>query len=523
MTTGESDPHAEGMSHLVRPAVIVTLFGLAGPVINFFTQVVISAVFGATAQMDAFLAAVALPQYVITVLMGTLGFVFIPVFIQRTAAHRDEEAWTLASTVFNLCLIVLGVLAAVGIAFTEPLLRVSAPGLGEEALKLAVVAARISWPIILAAGVTALLTGIYQARQRFIWAAAAVFISAAFNLVLVLTLAKPLGVKGLAVAASVSAIFQAVLLLPILFGGRYRPVMDLRSSGIRQLLFLLTPLILANLFGKSTTLVERYFASNLAVGSISQLGYASKLLMMFIVLISSGINTVVFPRLALNSTLTDLSEFKKTISVSMKMMWVLIAPAITVGAVVALPLVTVVFQRGKFTAADALSVSAVLRIYLCSLFGACLCGITGRAFYALKDTMAIAVIGLLESVAYVIYTALLAKRFGIAGVAWGFVIYCTGSLLWQFAVLRFKLKGSGGRGLVVSFSRTAGAAMLAGGVSWAGLAAGGNAWTQLLCAGAAGGAAYVVTLKLFRSEEAALIWRHGAAYARRTISGSSSN
>ncbi len=514
--TGGDGHHTEGMSRLLGPAIIVTLFGLAGPAINFFTQVLISAVFGATAQMDAFLAAVALPQYVITVLVGSLGFVFIPVFIQRTAAKHDDEAWRLASTVLNLCLIVLGVLAAVCMVFAEPLLRVSAPGLSEESLRQAVVVARISWPVIIASGATALLTGIYQAKHRFGWASAVTVIGAGLNMALLLVLAKPFGVKGMAIAATASAAFQAILLLPILFGGKYRPVLDVRSPGLRQLLFLLTPLILANLLGKSTTIVERYFASNLAVGSISQLGYAAKLLMMMVVIISSGISTVIFPRMAFNGALTDLSAFKKTMSVSLKVMWVLIAPAITVGVVIALPLVTVVFQRGKFTPADALSVSVVLKIYLCSLFGACLGSVTGRAFYALKDTMTIAVIGSIEAVAYIIYTALLARRFGIVGVAWGYVIYFTISVLWQVFVLRFKLGGRGGRDIVISFLRTGGAALLAGGAAWAGsAAAGGGMWAQLLCGMISGGAAYVLFLKLFRSVEAALIWRHAYGYARK--------
>ena len=73
MTTAEPAPP------LLRPTLMVTLFAAALHAANFVIQMLIARLFGAGAAVDAFVAANTLPQYIVTVLIGTLPVVFIPV------------------------------------------------------------------------------------------------------------------------------------------------------------------------------------------------------------------------------------------------------------------------------------------------------------------------------------------------------------------------------------------------------------------------------------------------------------
>ena len=131
-------PRRAGMVALLRPTVTITLLTLGAQAVAFLTQVVIAASFGARADMDAFLAASTLPQYLIAVLLSVLAFVFIPVFVEYAAAGREDDAWDIASAVLTMCAVVLGALSLLGIAFARPLLRYTTPGLTPGSLDLAV-------------------------------------------------------------------------------------------------------------------------------------------------------------------------------------------------------------------------------------------------------------------------------------------------------------------------------------------------------------------------------------------------
>jgi putative peptidoglycan lipid II flippase len=491
-----------------------------GQAVGFVTQIVVASLFGARADMDAFLAANTLPQYVIAVLLNALGFVFIPIFVDYATAGREEEAWQIASGVINLCLLVLGILTVVGIVFAEPLLRLTTPGLPSQSLHLAAQVALITWPTILLTGVLSLLTGIYQAQGRFGWPAAVPFIGASVSLGLVVILARLWGVVGMALATSMGVALQTVLLLRIaLRPGRYRLAFHWQHPGVRQVIHLLTPLLLSSLLIRWTPIIERYLASGLPEGSISHLGYAFKLLSLMIALISTGIATVVFPRMALNMAAGDLGGLKHTTSLGLRVMWLAVAPAIVLGGVLALPLVVVFLKRGQFNAGDASAVAGLLRVYLLALIGACLGNVTGRTFYALKDTRTLAVIGVIEALAYAVYSVFLVRQWGLVGLAWGYVLYFDISLLWQIFLIRRRVGNRGGRTLLVSFARTSLAAILGGGVVWGIIQTTPNLWLQLFGGGALGLLVYGAALMGLRSAEAQTIWAMSFEHLKQLRSG----
>lgn len=285
------------MKNAFRSALIITLFTFLSQIVVFVSQIIVAAFFGANAEMDAFLAANTLPQYIITVLLGSLGFVFIPVFIDYKEKGNMEEANKLATSLFNNCLVFLGVITIIGILFAKPLLQLTAPGLNESSLNIGVKVAIITWPTILATGAFSLLSNIYQAEKKFGWQAAVPFIGAVINLLLLLLLCRWLGVVGLAIAATSSIVIQVVLLLKIIITpAKYKFNLNWKDESIQQVFRLALPLILVTFLTKFTPLIERYLASELSEGSISHLNYAFKIAGVITVLISVGGTTVIFPK-----------------------------------------------------------------------------------------------------------------------------------------------------------------------------------------------------------------------------------
>jgi len=495
------------MQKLAGSALLITIFTLVGQAVMFAIQVVTAALFGAQAGMDAFLAASTVPQYIIAVLLGSLGIVFVPVFIEYLTVGREEEAWQIASSVINLALLGLGGLVFVGIMFPKMILSIIAPGLTEASLLQATQIAVITWPSVLATGLVFLLAGIYQAKSHFGWPAAVPVLGSFSTLGLILVLVPHLGIIGLAIANTFGIVLQAGLLLPFaLKHGRYRPILAWQQPGVRQVLQLLLPLVLANVVAKSTPLVDRFFASNMPEGSISHLGYAFRVFSVLSLLISTGISTAIFPRMASNAASQELANLRQIMSTGLRVMWLAIAPSMTIGSVLALPLVTVVFRRGQFSMADAVAVSRIFQIYLLALPAACLGSVTARGFYALKDTRTVALWGSVESVAYVFYAAVLAQTFGVFGLALSYVMFFNVSLAWQVLVVRHKSGKVGGRTVINSFVRTGLAAILGGGAAWWGLQIKSAIWWQLALGALSGLFVYVIALWILHPSEAHLVW-----------------
>jgi putative peptidoglycan lipid II flippase len=502
------------MNKLVRPVLLVTLLTFAGQMASFALQVTAAYLLGAGPHMDAFLAASAVPLYVNVVLLGSLGFVFVPVFVQYMSAGREADAWEVASTISLLSLIALGLLVGAGIIFADPILRLTAPGLEEPTHQLAVTMARILWPSVLATGMVLLLTSIHNSLAHFVWPAAVPVIGTLLGLTMVLALFGGLGVVSLAVATTVSAFLQLVLILPLAVRpGGLRFVLRLDHAGVGQIIHLLVPLALSSLVGKATSVVERYFASFLPQGSISHLNYALRIVTLLSIFIASGIVTVIFQTMATDTAGGDLAGLRRTISSGVRYMWLVVAPVTVFSIVFSVPLVAVTLQRGQFGAADTGVVALLFRIYVLSLAASCVGNIMARGFYVLKDTRTLALLSGAESALYVVYTAFFSRWWGAIGIALSYVVLFNGSLIWQTLIMRHKT-GLNGPGLTMaSILRTSMAALLGGAVAWgvAGFLHG--AWLSLAVGGAAGVAFYMAGLSLLGSSEA----RACSEYVKGTI------
>jgi putative peptidoglycan lipid II flippase len=486
----------------MRSTIFITIFALASQVVRLFIQAVIASFFGATEYMDAYFAANTLPQFLLIVMVGTLGTVIIPIFVQNKSNGDETSAWKIANTVATVTGIILIVLALVGFVFAKPLLRISTPGLSEAGLSLAVVIARLVWPTIIATGLVTLFTGIFQAEEKFFWPAAIPLISACVNLGAVFVLAKPFGLIGVAIAAFLDITMQAVWLLALLLRkGKFRPQLALRHPGVRELYFLLIPLVASSLFTRWTPVLDRFLASQLSAGSISHLGYSYRLVAMISGLLSIGIPTVIYPRLALSAAQNDIASLRKTFSQGLRMMWLMVCPVTTIAISLSLPIVRILFERGLFNIADSTEVALLAKIYLLSVVGGCIGSVTGRVFYAMKATKLIAIVSVIESVLYAAYATILMKNFGAAGIASALAIYVDVSIVWQCAVLWFKLGKGRVRSLPASFLRTTVASVVAGLASYGTSVLISNPWLKTITGGIIGIAVLYAGLKIMRSDD----------------------
>jgi putative peptidoglycan lipid II flippase len=409
---------------VARSAFKVSFGNLFGLIAGLGSQVLVALIFGAGAEMDAFLTALVVPLYLQSVLLAGLPFVLIPAFVQEETAGNEDQAWALAGTFFWLTAGVLTVAAVSVLLFSHRIIGLSAPGLSPDKSDLA---ARMLAVLIFAVpltGLASLATGIQNARDRFFWPAASSAIGSVGNMAILLALYQRVGPLALAWGYLVSEGLKAsVTVVPVLRHG-WRRLLTLRDPRVTEMARLIAPFILFGIFTRSTSVFERYFASGLPDGDLSYLGYANKISSIVMTILGTGIATAVFPAMARGYAHDGEEGLVRKAEYGFRLTLAIALPALAVLTAVASPTVMVLFERGAFEHAATLATSRIVPIVM---IGAVVFRMVGnlisRTFYVTKDTHTVPIVVATASILYILLAKTLTDSWGYIGLAMAEPLY----------------------------------------------------------------------------------------------------
>ncbi|HXW50694.1 MAG TPA: lipid II flippase MurJ, partial [Candidatus Acidoferrales bacterium] len=212
----------------------VMLATLLSMVLGFAREVVNAKYFGERWELDAFLVAAILPTLVFGVFNGALVSALVPIFSGYFAEGKPEEAWRFSSTVINVLVIVLSVLAALAWIAAPWLVHVVARGFPAPEAGVTTAMTRILMPAIVATSIAGVVQALLNAQRSY---RAASLQGVALNLVtilFVLLLFKSYGIYALVFGTAVGLFAQLAVQLPNYFRRcKYRFVLDLRHPGLR--------------------------------------------------------------------------------------------------------------------------------------------------------------------------------------------------------------------------------------------------------------------------------------------------
>ena len=381
---------ASTVRRLAAASLVVMAGFVASRILGLVRNMVILSQFGAGREYEAYLAAIAIPDLVFQVLAGgAVGSAFIPVFKGYFALGKGEAGWRLTSSAMTLAvLLTLPVVLALGLLARPLVVPAIVPGwdapshdLTAELMQIMLVS-----PVVFA--VSGFATSVLNSFQRFAWAALApVF----YNLAIIAAalLARPLGLGIHAVAMGVTAgsLLHLLIQVPSLLaqGYRFRPLVDWRSEGVRQVGRLMLPRMLGLAVVQVNQLVNVVLASFLVVGSLGFLN-VSWLLIMSPLVLAMSVSTAVFPTLAEESALDRRDEVSRLFNLSLRMILFLTVPAAIGLLALGEPIVRVLFERGEFDAESTRLTAYALRFYALGLTGHAAVEIVNRVFYAFHDT-----------------------------------------------------------------------------------------------------------------------------------------
>ncbi len=387
-------PEARAERLNTRAAGVVGLAVLCSRVLGLIREQVFAALFGGGRIMDAFTIAFRIPNLLRDLFAeGALSTAFVTVFSKTVVREDDAAAWRLANKVATLAAITLSAITLLGIAFAPQLVALLAPGFSGDKAALTVTLTRIMFPFILLVSLAALVMGMLNAKNVFGMPAMA---SSFFNLgsivggvLLGVWLDPhfgPRAILGLAIGTLLGGALQLGVQLPALRrqGYRYRADFRWRDPGVSAILRLMGPSVVAASSTQVNVLVNSVFASRLGDGPTYWLNIAFRLMQLPLGVFGVALGTVALPLLARMAAGNNMPAFRSELARGMRLAFLMTIPASVGLTVLAEPIMSVLYQHGRFGAHAAAEAAGALRFYAIGLCGYAALKVLVNAFYALE-------------------------------------------------------------------------------------------------------------------------------------------
>jgi putative peptidoglycan lipid II flippase len=500
-----------------RLAWSTAIFSLAtglSRIVGLGREIVAAYYFGAAGKINSFTVAFQVPNLVRALAAdAALSSAFVPVFSDLLERGERKRAWRVASSLFWLMLLGLGGLTALFIVIAPLLMRPFHP----VDLELTVGLSRVLFPIVALLGVSGIVVGILNSYDEFTIPALTPVL---WNVAIVAGLALGVPRAGsenaklyvYAVSIVVATVIQVLLPVPWLRGrdDRLRMVIDWRDPAVARTFKLMLPVTLGLGLINVNTVIDTLFASRLIDPAIapSAIDKAFRVYMLPQGMFSVAVATVLFPSLSRLASRRDMDGFRRTVALGLRQIAFLLVPASVASAVLAEPIVRLLYQRGQFTASQTTVVAGALAAFSLGLAfnGSML--MLNRAFFSLQLNWVPTVVALGNLGLNAVLDALF-YSYGVWGIPLSTSFVNIAGTLSLLVVLRRRIHRIEGASIARTLLLVTVAAAVLASVAWPvwdGLdaALGRSVSAQIVSLGvalAAGGAAYLLACKALRVRE----------------------
>ena len=359
-------------------------------IIGYVRELYIAWAFGVSKVTDAYNAGFTIPDWVnYLVAGGTASITFVSIYSRFLAEKREADAHKTFSIIISVMTSLLMVGIVLAETFTPQLNRWMFPGFNAEQLILCNHLTRILLPAQLFFYVGGVVSAVLLTHRLFILPALGPVIYNLFIILAGVLFSRQLGIASLAYGALAGA-FVGIFLINAVGAARmnvgFQISFDVRNSSFLEWVRLSVPLMVGVSLVSADDWILRHFASDSA-GAISRLNYAKKLFLVPIAVLGQAAGQASFPFFARLYGEKRLGEFSSTVnnSVSRLASLSLLASGFMIST--ALPLIDLVYRRGRFTFADSRTTAAYFSWFSLSLALWAAQSLYARAYYASGNTL----------------------------------------------------------------------------------------------------------------------------------------
>jgi putative peptidoglycan lipid II flippase len=433
--------------NLLRILAAVSSLTMVSRVLGYVRDFFIARIFGAGLLTDAFFVAFKIPNLLRRLFAeGAFSQAFVPILAEYKNRASPEETKSLIDSITTVLFLALVLAAALGMAAAPLIVYLTAPGFAAdpEKFSLTVGLLRITFPYIVFISLVALAAGILNTWNRF---AVPAITPALLNVAFIVGAAffaesfdPPVVVLAWAVFAGglLQLAFQVPFLVKMKLLPRWR--LNLSHPGLRRILLLMAPAAFGVSVSQISLLLNQIFASFLPTGSVSWLYYADRLMELPAGVLGVAVGTILLPSLSKYHATANTTEYSRLLDWGLRVTVLLAVPSAVALAVLALPLIAMLFQYGRFSAEDAWMTRQALVAYSVGLVGMILVKILAPGFYARQNVATPVKIGIFTLVATQLMNLVLVGPLHHAGLALAIGLgACLNALLLYLILKRQKI------------------------------------------------------------------------------------
>jgi putative peptidoglycan lipid II flippase len=412
---------------LARNFATVGVATLSSRILGFIRDMLMAAALGTGPVADAFFVAFRIPNLFRRLFAeGAFNSAFVPMFARRLEGDGQNTALLFARQAMSGLLFVLLILTLIVEIAMPVVMLVLAPGFSDDPEKfdLAVLLTRICFPYLVFVSMLALISGALNGLSRF---AVAAFAPTLLNVILIGVLMLILnqdqaGMEWAGIALSVGVLFGGIAQVAMVWialrraGLMLTPVRPIWNADMKRLVELGIPGVLAGGITQINIMVGTMIAT-LQDGAVSYLYYADRLYQLPLGVVGIAIGVVLLPELARQ---LKAGHEKTALSIqnrSLEFAMVLTLPAAVALAVLADPIIRVLFERGAFTALATEQTAHALVLFALGLPSFVLIKVFQPGFFAREDTKTPMKIAGLGAVLNIVASFALFLPFGHVGIA----------------------------------------------------------------------------------------------------------
>ena len=363
---------------------------LASRIIGYLREMYIAYAFGAGSQVDAYVAAFTLPDWLnYMVAGGTASITFIAIYTRFVAEKREHEAQKTFSIIITVMTTVL--LVGIGLAeiFTTQFVHWMFHGFNPEQIRLCVFLTRILLPAQIFFYVGGIVSAVLLSKRLFLFPAFGPVLYNVFIIAAGIAFGRHLGIASLAYGALAGSLIGPFLINAIgaaRVGTGYWPSFDIKNKAFREWVRMSIPLMLGVSLVTADDWILRYFASS-GIGDIARLNYAKRLFAVPIAVLGQATGQASLPFFAKLFGEKRTAEFSSNVSKSVYRVSAASFLACGWMMAAALPIIDLVYRRGRFGFGDAQTTAVYFFWFSISLAFWSAQALYARAFYATTDTL----------------------------------------------------------------------------------------------------------------------------------------
>lgn len=460
------------ISGLGTAALIVSAGVLISRVLGLVRNIIVADILGADAISDTYVAAFKIPDFTNYLLAGGfLSITFIPIFTRYLSSDDEEGGWAAFGAIARWAAVAIVALIVIAWMAAPAVVKAIFPLFNEAQVAETVRNTRIILPAQFFFILGSLLMAVQYAKGSFL---IPTFAPIVYNVGIIIG-----GVVGnLGSDMGRTAPFMWGVLGGSVVGNFALQVYGARRSGLRnvatswshpavgQYVALAIPLMV----GQSIAFFDEFFATKFGTdvgpGAATHIEYARRTMLVPVGAIAQAASVAAYPTLA--RLFNDKREEVLTATLSRSIQWVTV---LSIGAAVLLamlarPVISLLYERGRFTSDDAEAAALALSVYALAIPLWGVLQLVTRGFYARRQMWIPVVIGTVATVIAIPLYSWAAAEYGVRGVAMASVISLalyTGTVTWRW----YEQQGWVFFGPIVkSVGRALPLATLAGAMAW---------------------------------------------------------